>query len=251
MPFTFSHPALIVPVLRLRPRYPWLSATGLITGSIAPDFEKFFRLKLASSYSHTVPSIFYFSCPVSLALAFLFHLVVRPPLLAHLPGPLHQRLGRFRQFDWLWFFRRHHWGVVASIVLGAALHLLWDSFTHANAFMARVWPGINEPIWLGNHARPLFELLAAVSTVAGGLFIVRAVWQMPRQPVGPAPSTAALRRYWGIAGLVAGALLTEWVLAVDPRFLEGSIAAISASLVGVLAASLYTRRKSQVRQRPA
>ncbi|WP_240482010.1 DUF4184 family protein [Flavobacterium psychrophilum] len=39
MPFTFSHPAIILP-LRYLPRQ-WFSLTGLIIGSLTPDFEYF------------------------------------------------------------------------------------------------------------------------------------------------------------------------------------------------------------------
>ena len=41
MPFTFSHPAAVLP-LRLLPRH-WFSLTGLVIGSMVPDFEYFLR----------------------------------------------------------------------------------------------------------------------------------------------------------------------------------------------------------------
>lgn len=118
MPFTFSHPALVIPLLHYRQRWPWLSATGLVVGSIAPDFEKLFRLKLASGYSHTVVSLFYFSWPVGLALAFAYHGLVRQPLLGHLPKFLHRRLAGWQRGSWLAFARQHPLGVLASIWLG-------------------------------------------------------------------------------------------------------------------------------------
>lgn len=250
MPFTFSHPALVVPLLRVQRRYPWLSATGLITGSIAPDFEKFFRLHLANGYSHTVPSIFYFSCPVALALAFVFHLVVRRPLLQHLPMGLHQRLGRFVNFDWLVFFRQHYGGVLLSVVIGAASHLAWDSFTHRGALMTRLVPALREELWLGDWHVQVFDVLALISTVGGALAIAVAVWQMPVRPARRPVAPAAMARYWGLAALVAGALAGEWVLAVGPELLDGSIALISASLLGVLVSSIYTNRKSLAHGRP-
>lgn len=250
MPFTFSHPALIIPLLHARPRHRWLSATGLITGSIAPDFEKFFRLHLASEYSHSFASIFYFSCPVALALAFLFHAVVREPLLAHLPVALQRRVGNFARFSWVEYFRQHYYGVLASIVIGAALHLLWDSFTHRSALMMGLIPMLNNTIdWDGTQVT-LFDILAAISTVVGGIVIVLAVWLMPirtgRVAVVP---PAAMGWYWGLAALVTFALLVEWVLVVDPALLDGSIAAISATLIGVLVASGYAQRKKLARVR--
>jgi len=36
MPFTFSHPAIVLPLTKARLK---LSATGLIVGSTIPDFE--------------------------------------------------------------------------------------------------------------------------------------------------------------------------------------------------------------------
>ncbi|MBO3273272.1 DUF4184 family protein, partial [Hymenobacter defluvii] len=190
MPFTFSHPALVIPFLHARGKYPWLSATGLLTGSIAPDFEKFFRLKLASHYSHTLPSIFYFSCPVALGLSFVFHLLVRRQLLAHLPAALYQRLARYRFFDWLRYFRQHYIGVISSIILGAALHIFWDSFTHVNTFVTRAVPALNRTIWLEERPVPLLQLLTVTNSLVGGLAIIWAVWRMPARPAGSLPTAA-------------------------------------------------------------
>ena len=246
MPFTFSHPALIIPLLRARRRWPWLSATGLIAGSVAPDFEKFFRLRLASGNSHTVASIFYFSCPVGLVLACVFHLLVRRPLLAHLPAALRARLRPFENFDWLSQLRRHPWGAWGSLALGAALHLVWDSFTHDNGPMMSLLPGLDREVWIGFRAASLSQLLALGSSVVGGAIIAGAVWQMPLHPPGPAPSPGALGRYWGGAALVAVALLGQWLLLTRPGLLAASIAAISASLLGLLVTSVYAGWRGRI-----
>jgi hypothetical protein len=242
MPFTFSHPALIVPFLYARKRYQWISATGLIIGSMAPDAEKFFRLKLASQHSHTVASIFYFSCPVSLGLAFLFHWLVRRPLIAHVPAVLHQRLNKYANFNWLSYCRRHPWGVLFSILLGSALHLFWDSFTHDNTVLTSAVPYADDLVWVGNKTMPLWQLVALGSSVAGGLINGLAIWKMPVYQASPVPGASAIFRYWGIVTLVAIVLDTAWVLAVHPRLLNIGISAISATMVGVLVASIYVSR---------
>ena len=97
MPFTFSHIAAVLPLLRNR-KIRW-STTGLVLCSITPDFEKFLRLSAHNDHSHSWASLFYFSCPMALGLAFLFHGVVRNPLIAHLPRALRQRLARFQRFN--------------------------------------------------------------------------------------------------------------------------------------------------------
>lgn len=239
MPFTFSHPALIVPLLYARRRYKWLSATGLIIGSMAPDAEKFFRLKLASQHSHTISSIFYFSCPVSLGLAFVFHILVRQPLLAHLPAPLSRRLSKYIHFNWPSYYHRHTWGVLLSIVIGAVLHLFWDSFTHHNTLITSAIPETADLVWLSGRAMPLWQLIALVSSVVGEVIIGYAVWKMPVSLASTIPSTSALLRYWGIVALVAASLEIGWVLAVHPRLLNVGISSISATMLGILLASIY------------
>jgi membrane-bound metal-dependent hydrolase YbcI (DUF457 family) len=153
-------------------------------------------------------------------------------------------------FSWLAYFRQHYGGVLLSVVIGAALHLAWDSFTHRGALMTRLVPALRAELWLGDWHGQVFDVLALVSTVGGALAIAVAVWQMPVRPAGRPATPAAMGRYWGLAALVAGALAGEWVLAVDPEFLDGSIALISAALLGLLAASIYTNRKSLAHGRP-
>jgi hypothetical protein len=52
MPFTFSHPAIILPLKYFKKK--WFSLTGLVIGSMTPDFEYFVRMRIQSNYSHTI-----------------------------------------------------------------------------------------------------------------------------------------------------------------------------------------------------
>jgi len=197
MPFAFSHPALVIPLLRAQRRFSWLSDTGLIAGSIAHAFEKFFRLHLASQRSHTVASIFYFSLPVPAALAFVFHLVVRGPLLAHLPAWLQRRVGKYAGLDWLAHFRQHHGGVLLSIGLGAVGHLLWDSFTHPNA-LTRSLPGGSVLVHLGGRELNVYHLSGVVNSVLGGLAIAWCACRSPPAGAGypTAPRPGPIGGWW-------------------------------------------------------
>lgn len=71
MPFTFAHPAIILPLPFLNKR--WFSLTGLIIGSMIPDFEYFIRMRIQSIYSHTLAGIFWFDLPLALLISFIFH----------------------------------------------------------------------------------------------------------------------------------------------------------------------------------
>src|SRR5665647_2066569 len=71
MPFTFSHPAIVLPATYLPKK--WHSLSALIMGSMTPDFEYFIRMKDASKYGHTWTGVFWFDIPMGLLLIFLFH----------------------------------------------------------------------------------------------------------------------------------------------------------------------------------
>src|SRR5688572_151694 len=105
MPFTFAHPAIVLPLNYLGKR--WISMTGLVIGSIIPDFEYFLRMKLRSEYSHTLAGIFWFDLPLTIFVAFIFHLIIRNPLIENSPKFLNQRLLNFENFNWLQHFKSH------------------------------------------------------------------------------------------------------------------------------------------------
>lgn len=241
MPFTLFHVAAVLPLLRSRKTL--FSATGLIIGSIAPDFEKFLRLGLHNRHSHTWTSILYFSCPVALGLAFLFHLVVRDPFIAHLPRSLYQRLARFQYFDWGQYFRQHYFVVVFSIMLGAATHLVWDSLTHGRDQL------VEQYTWLRSYVHgipvllPVFSAFGVISSSIGALLIV---WFVLRLPRNTAIAGSASTGYWLVAGITALGLLAGRVLlaasAIDAWGI--GVTSLSAAMLGVVFASWrYPNRK--------
>src|SRR3954466_10416451 len=105
MPFTFSHPAIVLPLLKKRHLF---SATALIIGSMTPDFESFILVTDIKIFSHYWIAVLLMDVPLGLALMFLFHGVIRDPLIANLPAPLEERFGKYMNFNWGAFFRRHY-----------------------------------------------------------------------------------------------------------------------------------------------
>ena len=97
MPFTFSHPAIVLPFNYL-PKS-WISLTGLVAGSIAPDFEYFLRLEVKSLHSHTLVGLFSFNLPMALLLCFVFHQVVKKTLFKYLPVWFKKRFYRYDNFE--------------------------------------------------------------------------------------------------------------------------------------------------------
>ena len=95
MPFTFSHPAIVLPLTYFPKK--WFSLTGLVIGSLTPDFEYFLRMRIKSNYSHTIDGLFWFDLPLGLLLAFIFHDIVRNSLFDNLPTFFKSRFSAFRQ----------------------------------------------------------------------------------------------------------------------------------------------------------
>ncbi len=130
MPITFAHPAIVLPLLKKR--YKLFSATGLVIGSIIPDFESFIRFNEHKHYSHTWLGMFWFDLPLAVIVAFIFHNVVRDPLISNLPPFLENKCRQFMGFRWNAYFRQHFVKIIISMLIGIALHLVWDAFTHLN-----------------------------------------------------------------------------------------------------------------------
>src|SRR5574338_195989 len=96
MPFTFSHPAAVLPLGYFPKRF--ISMTGLVIGSTAPDFEYFIRMKNRSYYSHTWLGLLWFDLPLVIILAFIYHGIVRNMFLDDLPVIFTKRVAVFTNF---------------------------------------------------------------------------------------------------------------------------------------------------------
>ena len=164
MPFTPAHPAIILPLIRSR----YFSATGLIAGSMSPDFEYFFKMSVNSVYSHTLAGLLYFDLPVTILISLLFHLVVKKNLIYNLPLFLQKKFQALLETDFIKYLKQHPWIFLMSVLLGAASHIFWDSFTHNNSFFVRTLP-----FYMGTHIPfegvryPLWYALQHISTAIG------------------------------------------------------------------------------------
>ena len=211
MPFTFSHPALIIPLKRLPAQY--ISMTGLVVGSMAPDFEKFIKLSGGNVYSHTLLGILWFDLPLGLALAFIFHMIVRNTLVNNSPVFFRKRLERFKQFNWNRHFKANPWAVALCIIIGAFLHISLDVFTHKDSSYIFLIPFLLKhitigPIMLVGHVTLMWVVLVDLSfSILGLLYIIFVFFRLPTEPVN-ARSTASLLKFWLMVVLITMTIIT-------------------------------------------
>ena len=219
--------------------------TGLIIGSIAPDFEKFIRMLAYDSFSHTWKSIFYFNLPLSLVLAFLFHLLVRDVLIDHLPVYFQKRLLKFKGFDWLTHFRKHYVVIILSIIIGTVSHIAWDAFTHIDGRLVRWLPFLQAYIEVGEFSIEVFNFLQLATSVLGLLVVAYAFFELPVLPVRNKENRAHGKlRYWIVFTLIACAIaILRYVFGYHLSYLTNFIVVtISAGLLSLLITSVLFRK---------
>ncbi|MBW8361452.1 MAG: DUF4184 family protein [Kaistella sp.] len=230
MPFTFSHPAIVLPLTFL-PRK-WFSLTGLVVGSLTPDFEYFLRMKIKSNYSHTIDGLFWFDLPLGLVLAFIFHNIVRDCLFDNLPAFLQSRFSIFKDFDWNGYFKINWFVVTISILTGAASHLFWDSFTHDHGYFVQTIPALqNAVVFLGGSI-PILKILQHSSTLLGGLTIAFAIYKLPKNKTIKEINL----KYWTIlAGLTLTIIAVKLLSGLDfKQYGNVIVTAISAGLISLM-----------------
>lgn len=169
MPFTLSHPLAVVPLRRTGLVY-----SALIIGSMSPDFEYMLRpfedtlpLNLDSHASHTFTGLFAICLPASLAWLWLWHELLKRPLLELAPESHRLRLapltGEFSFGPWRRFLL-----ICVSILIGAATHMIWDSFTHSWGWPVQHWAFLQDRVsLLGISSKPVHRWLQHGSGILG------------------------------------------------------------------------------------
>lgn len=250
MPFTLSHPAVVVPLARRG-----LPLSALVIGSMTPDFQYFLHLSSDDRYTHTLPGVFGCCLPVGLVTLWMFHAILKLPLLSLLPVSHQQRLWpcaqRFR-FGPLGRFCL----IVLALLSGAISHLMWDSFTHATGWAVRHWPLLSAQVFHVPHSSVrVYAILQYASSIGGGLALIYGYWQWWRvAPAEALPAHAQLAprfKWWLLTGMALCALVLGLVwgwrdtpavegLLLLRRFVRYSvIAGISVVCVQLVLFSLY------------
>jgi hypothetical protein len=130
MPYTFSHIGYVLP---LKKRWSELfSTTGLVFGSIAPDYDILFRWtqNRFHIFQYDLWTILFLITPLAWLSAISFHLLCRDEFILHLPEPFASRYCRYVSADTARVFRKNAARITCSIVFAIMLHLLLDYLCH-------------------------------------------------------------------------------------------------------------------------
>ncbi len=216
VPFTGSHPAAVLPLLRLG-----LPASALVIGSVAPDLPYYFDLPLTAAQTHSLTGVLGANLILGVCAYLLWHLLLVPPLIWAAPANLQRRIpDRLRAGP-----RLSTAGDLArvslALAIGALTHVLWDAFTHAGMLGPRMMPWLDSVV----HGLQLFRWLHVVSSIIGlaCLVWVAVRWWPGAPTIGSiAPIRPAVR--WGLAlALLGWAFLATAQLAATRVLAPGRV----------------------------
>ena len=203
MPWTFAHPAAVLPLRRLGALR--LPLVGLVVGSIAPDLGYYVGRFDMGTFAHSGLGILLFCIPVSVALSLL---VIRWRLALTAPLPTRHRnaIDRLATPDTASLAGIA--SLVAATFVGALTHVLWDSFTHATGEAVRSISVLRALIGVyGGRNLYVYNVLQHASTALGLLVLVIGYWRWLRRSDAVPRDAGPVRGLSLVAALALAAVL--------------------------------------------
>lgn len=228
MPFTFAHPAVVFPFKYLPKK--WYSWTGLIIGSMVPDFQAFINLGGDKVWSHSWAGVLTYDLPVGLMTAVIFHYIVRNAFVIQLPGFLKKRFVAYIRIRSSQYFHKRIPVIIVSLLIGIITHLLWDRITHTDTYTYTQRAGID---LTGYQSMRLRQLLQWGCSFAGLAIIL---WQLLILPKFKGKAPKAWLFYWPIVlitGVVLYGIRLQWWHTGDDMINT----AVAGLMLGIITAS--------------
>jgi hypothetical protein len=232
VPFTFSHPAIVLP-LTVRDKNTF-STTALVIGSITPDFEYFANFAHHSIYSHTWIGVLWFDLPVSIIIFYVYNKIVKDELIDNLPTFLNKRFVRMKTARTVNYSTRRYRVIFISLLLGIISHLFWDRLLHKSVTDIEDPADYYSIFWDGN-------------SIIGAIVIALMVYKLPKADVVKRNTYF----FWCMTLLITlFVVVVRSMYSTDIRNLQVSV--ISGFLIGLLiTCSVQKQRKSMSRRNAA
>jgi hypothetical protein len=215
--------------------------TGLIIGSMAPDFQAFFMPGSDKSHTHTWWGVLWFCLPVSLLIAFLYHQFVREMFITHLPRWFQIKYARYKDFDWMNHFKRHWLVILISVLIGSTSHLFWDSFSHFDGFFIRGNRSLQGNAEIGGKSVEIPFLIQYLNSAIGLLVVLIAILQVPRSR--NVRIRIVIGKYWLVFAIITAVLLLFSLESIEGVKLDDLLtSAITVMGIALLVTSLLFKQ---------
>lgn len=239
MPITPAHAVVAIPLRRLG-----LPVAAVAVGSMVPDVAVFLPQVFDYDLTHSALGVLTLDLAVGLVLLVCWWFWLRDPVVDLLPRGLRRKVpllsGRHERRPWFWA------RVVLAMLLGAATHVLWDSFTHESARTTSWLPALDRD-WA---PWPGYQWLQVLSGVIGLLLVGVWWWSSWRRAavVARRAEPHGWRRVswsvlvgatvagWALAAVLLSLRDDVWWVTVLRVLLRGSVLGACAGLVVVTTA---------------
>ena len=241
MPFTFAHPAAVLPFAKKHSKH--ISVTALILGSMVPDFEYFLHFRPYGVIGHTWLGFLYFNLPLVFLLAYIYHYILKKPFITHLPKPFAGYYTYAVDERWGLYTRKDFFVFCYSALFSMLTHVVWDAFTHKTGYFVMKIPLLQRE-WYGIS---VYKYMQHGSTCIGFLLLVYVLWKC-RNEMGKDLILASEKiKYW-ISIIVVAAIIFIVHAFVDPYFhifqIGGIIVSgLTSSFCGLLIVSIVYKAK--------
>ncbi|MFE3319758.1 DUF4184 family protein [Nocardia sp. NPDC059195] len=216
MPITFAHPIAVLPFARHLP------LAALVAGSVAPDVVYYLPVSLSGSTTHSVIGILWWDLLVGLVVLSAFRFS-EGPAGALLPLSLSVPAGSGRA--WRGVAR-----TVTAVLVGAATHVLWDSFTQTTGFAVQHWDVLRTTVV---EPHKTYNVLGYVCSLAGTAALAYLLVRRTRRT-----AAASMRWRWAvIAVLLAAATIGAGLSVDDPVTRVSTYDLVRHTIVGAAQAT--------------
>ena len=232
MPWTFVHPAAVLPLRKYFANRHLFGA--VVVGSISPDFGYYVgRFDMATT-AHTLLGLLIVCLPTGLALLVLIRILHRP-VANLLPQPHRQAILSLPRMPQLGSPMTVLY-VSAAIIFGAVTHNIWDSFTHRAGYVVVRWSLLQMPAFvLGTKTLQVFEVLQHASTTIGLIIVVAAYVRWLRATDRGTAVPSSISDGWRY-GILISLTVISLVLSIPVAH------AVSATSVGPVNITLFVVR---------
>lgn len=207
MPFTVSHMAVTLPFSKNKKELFIVPAIAI--GSMAPDFEYFFRTRMYGVYGHTLKGVFFLDLPLVIVTYFVCYYFIFPTVTPYLPRLL-QFNQKFINCKSIAFWMKF----LLSGLIGIFSHIFIDSFTHKSGFMVDKISLLQIDISFFNLQIPIYKFLQYGLGILGLMLVLVYVIQYHTKMFVEVPVIPIKKKFiiWFAMMLLTLCIFTFWSL---------------------------------------
>jgi hypothetical protein len=130
--------------------------------------------------------------------------------------------------------------VTISVLIGAASHIFWDSFTHDHGYFVKTIPTLQNSVDLFGSKIPFLKILQHSSTLIGGLLIAFAIYKLP---INKTEKESINLKYWIIViGMTMSIIVARFLTGLElKQYGNVIVTTISAGLISLTIIPLISR----------